>query len=328
METWRDQLRKNFTSLDQLANYLDLSSEQRNQLDAHPVFSLNVPLRLAQKMKKRSLQDPIFRQFVALKEEREEKEGFEADPVKDSCFQKSPNLLQKYAKRALLISTSACAMHCRFCFRQAYPYESGPKDFRDELDMVRNDTSLDELILSGGDPLSLSERILEELFSALKSIPHLKRVRFHTRFPIGIPERINEEFLSLLSDLPFQVWFVVHCNHPLELDEEVVKKLKSIQRLGIPVLSQTVLLKDVNDKEEVLEELCRKLVDTGIFPYYLHQLDKVAGSAHFEVPIERGLALVRHLEAALPGYAVPKYVQEIPHRTSKTSLHSLYGVNT
>lgn len=322
MKTWRDQLRKNFTSLDQLADYLCLTNEQREQLLSRPQFTLNVPVRLAEKMKKGSIDDPIFRQFVALKEEQESVEGFVADPVKDSCFQKTANLLQKYSKRALLVSTSACAMHCRFCFRQEYPYESGPKEFKEELELIGNDSTLDELILSGGDPLSLSERVLEELFAELKAIPHLKRVRFHTRFPIGIPERIDAAFLALLTDLPFQVWFVIHCNHPLELDAEVLESMNKLRRAGIPLLSQTVLLKDVNDDERVLETLFRELVNAGIQPYYLHQLDRVRGAAHFEVPIERGCELIRHLEKTLPGYAVPKYVQEIPHKESKTRLHS------
>lgn len=321
MNTWRDQLRKNFTSLDQLTDFLCLTKEQREKLSIRPSFTLNVPTRLAEKMKKGSIDDPLFLQFVALKEEQVCTEGFEDDPVKDGCFQKTSNLLQKYAKRALLISTSACAMHCRFCFRQAYPYESGPKEFKEELEIIRNDTSLDELILSGGDPLSLSERVLEELFAELKAIPHLKRVRFHTRFPIGIPERIDTAFLELVKDLPFQVWFVIHCNHPLELDAEVIESFNRLRKLGIPILSQTVLLKGVNDSEIVLETLYREFVNAGIQPYYLHQLDRVRGAAHFEVPIERGFELMRHLERTLPGYAVPKYVQEIPHKESKTGLH-------
>jgi EF-P beta-lysylation protein EpmB len=322
METWRDRLRKNFTSRDALADFLQLSEDQKEQLLSSPHFSWNVPLRLAEKMQKGTLEDPLLRQFAALKEELVEAAGFKEDPVKDACFQKTPSLLQKYATRALLISTSACAMHCRFCFRQDYAYESIPKDFKEELDWVRSDQTVDELILSGGDPLSLSERVLEALFEELKTIRHLKRVRFHTRFPIGIPERIDARFLSLLSELPFQVWFLIHCNHPLELDQEVMQSLDKIRRLGIPILSQTVLLKGVNDDEGVLEELFRNFVNAGITPYYLHQLDRVRGAAHFEVPVARGLELMRHLEQSLPGYAVPKYVQEIPHRKSKTVLHS------
>lgn len=322
METWRDRLRRNFTSRDAFADFLQLSAEQKEQLLTSPHFSWNIPLRLAEKMQKGTLEDPLLRQFAALKDELVEAAGFKEDPVQDACFQKTPSLLQKYATRALLISTSACAMHCRFCFRQAYPYEGVAKEFVEEIACVRSDPTIDELILSGGDPLSLSERVLEGLFEELKTIPHLKRVRFHTRFPIGIPERIDARFLSLLTNLPFQVWFLIHCNHPLELDNDVIESMSRIRRLGIPVLSQTVLLKGVNDDEKVLETLFRSFVNAGITPYYLHQLDRVRGATHFEVPVVRGLELIRHLEQSLPGYAVPKYVQEIPHRKSKTVLHS------
>lgn len=319
--SWQQILRQNFTSFKSLADYLELSPDQRDLLLQDPRFVWNVPLRLAQKMQKGSTADPLFLQFAALKQELITAEGFQADPVQDGCFQKTPRLLQKYQTRALLISTSACAMHCRFCFRQSYPYESGPKEFEEEIALLAADDSIDEIILSGGDPLSLPDRVLKDLIMRLEAIPHLKRLRFHTRFPIGIPERIDEEFLQMLKECRFAIWFVLHVNHPAELDEEVLQSMAALRKIGITVITQSVLLKGINDREEVLEELFRKLVDQGIMPYYLHQLDRVQGAAHFEVPITRGLELVRHLQSSLPGYAVPQYVQEVPFQKCKSTIH-------
>lgn len=318
--SWQQVLRQNFTSSQSLADYLELTEVQRDQLLQDPRFVWNVPLRLAQKMQKGSITDPLFLQFAALKQELVVAEGFQADPVQDGCFQKTPRLLQKYQTRALLVSTSACAMHCRFCFRQSYPYENGPKDFEEELAILAADASIDEIILSGGDPLSLPQRVLEGLIQRLEAIPHLKRLRFHTRFPIGIPERIDAEFLQMVEKSRLAIWFVLHVSHPAELDADVLQSMAALRKRGVTVISQSVLLKGVNDQEKVLEELFRKLVDQGIMPYYLHQLDRVQGAAHFEVPITRGLELIRFLEGVLPGYGVPKYVQEVPFAKSKSTI--------
>jgi EF-P beta-lysylation protein EpmB len=220
----------------------------------------------------------------------------------------------------LLICTSACAMHCRYCFRQNFDYETENKGFAEELAMIAEDSSLHEILLSGGDPLSLSNTSLKALIEALAKIPHLKRLRFHTRFPIGIPERIDDEFLDILEKTRFQTWFVIHTNHPQELDKDIFQALKKVQKLGIPVLNQTVLLKGVNDNLETLKKLCETLVDQGILPYYLHQLDRVQGSHHFEVAEERGHELIEELLKEIAGYAVPKYVREISGEPSKTPL--------
>jgi EF-P beta-lysylation protein EpmB len=220
----------------------------------------------------------------------------------------------------LLVTTSACAMHCRYCFRQHFDYETHKKLFEDELNIIRNDTTVNEIILSGGDPLSLDDRILKNLLEGLASIPHVKKVRFHTRFPIGIPERIDQSFLDLLQSIPLQFWFVIHTNHPNELDSDVLNALKSIQKLGIPILNQFVLLRGINDDVDVLAELCSQLADHGIMGYYMHQLDRVEGASHFEVPVEKGKELVKELAKRLPGYAVPRYVQEIAGMPSKTPI--------
>ncbi len=321
--SWRDELKRNFTSTEQLAEFLELSALQRAELVKKPGFPLNVPFRLAAKMAKGSLEDPLFLQFVAMQSEEVAIPGFVEDPVEDLCFSKGGRMLQKYSGRALLVTTGYCAMNCRFCFRRNFPYASGTTDFGAEIENLKQDASIDELILSGGDPLSLSNRALKELFDKLEEIPHLTRVRFHTRFPIGIPSRIDEEFLELLRNCSKTIWFVLHTNHPLELDEELFQKIQEVRKAQAVVLTQTVLLKGVNDSEETLEMLCRKLINQGVIPYYLHQLDRVQGAHLFEVPLERGFQLIRHLEKTLPGYGVPKYVREIPHKQGKTVLHPL-----
>ncbi len=211
-------------------------------------------------------------------------------------------------------------MHCRYCFRQNFDYETTLKTFEKELECIAQDSTLQEVILSGGDPLSLSDQVLKSILVELSAIPHVKRVRFHTRFPVGIPERIDADFLDIFTQIPLQVWFVIHANHPDELDADVLASLKSLQKLGIAVLNQSVLLQGVNDQISILKELSEKLVNHGILPYYLHQLDRVQGTAHFEVAEEHGKALIQALTGQLSGYAVPKYVREIPGESNKTGL--------
>lgn len=314
--------RNNFTHLDALADFLQLSQEQKAMLLQRPAFVLNLPLRLAEKIEKGCLDDPILRQFVPLQEEKTSLALFKEDPVEDRRFALTPRLLKKYRGRALLITTGACAMHCRYCFRQNYPYQEGniQKDLAAELELIANDKSLEEVILSGGDPLSLSNERLGALLKALAQFPHIKRLRFHTRFMIGIPERIDEGLLQLLADCPQQIWWVLHCNHPKELDSEVIAAIKKLQGLGIPILNQSVLLRGVNDTLSTLKALSQALVNIGVQPYYLHQLDRVQGAAHFEVPIFEAKKLIEQLRQELSGYGVPLYVQELAGEASKTPL--------
>lgn len=315
---WRKIQRENFTRISSLLQYLEI--EDQKQIWSDPRFVLNLPKRLAEKIQKNTLHDPILLQFVPLIDEKVTASGFVLDPVGDQGFCKTGKILQKYCGRALILTTSACAMHCRFCFRQNFPYETAVTLFEKEIEFLQKDASIEEVILSGGDPLSLSDQTLSSLFGALEKIPHIKRVRFHTRFPIGIPERIDESFLALLENCKKQIFFVIHCNHPLELDEDVQNCLKKIQKLGIPVLSQSVLLKGVNDQEEVLFELCQKLVNIGAIPYYLHLLDLVVGAQHFMVTDERAVTLIKYLQDHLSGYAIPKLVREVAGQKSKTRI--------
>ncbi|MEI8125022.1 MAG: KamA family radical SAM protein [Parachlamydiaceae bacterium] len=326
MPQWKKILQCNFTRVDKLADFLELSDWQKTQLLVKPRFVLNIPLRLAAKMTKGTLDDPLFKQFVSTIAESISSPEFQDDPVGDIPCRKSDKLLHKYQGRVLLVCTSACAMHCRYCFRQHFDYVNSDKLFETELRIIGEDPSINEVILSGGDPLSLDDRILGSLIARIAAIPHITKLRFHTRFPIGIPERIDEAFLTLLRDSRLQFWFIVHVNHPKELDTDVLHALKKIQKLGIPVLNQSVLLRGVNDDADVLTELCQKLVDNGIHPYYIHQLDKVNGAAHFEVSEDHGKELMNILLTKLPGYAIPRYVKEISGEPSKTPIHILSTV--
>jgi EF-P beta-lysylation protein EpmB len=321
---WKDILRQNFTSWEKLADYLQLDEEKRCQILKKNRFPLNLPMRLAQKIEKNHLADPLLKQFLPTLEESIFSPGFTKDPVEDQSFRSEKKLLQKYEGRALLLCTSACAMHCRYCFRKNFSYETEKKGFAEELAWISNDTTIHEVILSGGDPLSLPNSALEQLIGQLSSISHIKRIRFHTRFPIGIPERIDSSFIEILKNCAPQIWFVIHSNHPREWDLDVISSLKQLQRMGVVLLNQAVLLRGVNDNVETLVALCELLADQGIGMYYLYQLDRVQGSAHFEVSEEEGLTLIQEIAKKLPGYAVPRYVQEIPHQHSKVHLGFSY----
>jgi EF-P beta-lysylation protein EpmB len=322
---WRRIQRQNFTSIATLSDYLSLSSEQAETLFHDKTFPLNLPRRLADKIKKGVINDPILLQFVPIKEELASMEEGSKDPVEEEeRYRPTPRLLHKYPGRVLLLPTSACAMHCRYCFRRHFSYYTSPnqtiESFAEEIAYIQQNSSIQEVLLSGGDPLSLDTPLLQALISQLESIPHVTRLRFHTRFPIGIPERIDSPFLEMLQKSRLQVYMVLHVNHPDELDDAIFDACARLKRARVTLLTQTVLLKGVNDDATILAKLCTNLIDHGIIPYYLHQLDRVSGALHFEVSQAKGLALIAQLETMLPGYAVPRYVQEIPQRLHKTQL--------
>jgi EF-P beta-lysylation protein EpmB len=319
---WKMILRKNFTRVEQLADFLKLTASQREQIILRPGFPLQVPLRLAEKMAKSNLEDPLVKQFLPMREEQNVHAGYVLDPVCDASFQHNGKLLRKYEGRVLLVCTSACAMHCRYCFRQNFDYDTS-KVFEEELAEIEQDLSIHEVILSGGDPLSLSDSVLGQLLGRLSKFPHIRRIRFHTRFPIGIPERIDDDFLDLIRSIPQQVYFVIHCNHPHELDHEILDRLMLLQKSGCILLNQAVLLKGVNDDVSTLHQLAEQLANHGILFYYLHQLDRVQGAAHFEVDECHGQFLVKEMAKNLPGYAIPKYVRELPGEASKTTIGSI-----
>lgn len=284
-------------------------------------FPLRVPHSFVRRMRKSDPNDPLLRQVLPLAAEEHSVLGYSADPVGEAAAQNAPGLLQKYHGRALLIATGACAIHCRYCFRREFPYAAQTDRFgrwQSALAALATDTTIEELILSGGDPLTLSDRRLTELTDRLRGIAHLRRLRIHTRQPIVLPARIDRSFTRWLSSLPWPVALVVHCNHPAEIDAEVVGALRELRAAGATLLNQSVLLAGVNDDAQVLATLSQQLFAASVLPYYLHLLDPVNGAAHFDVPEDRARALLAELARRLPGYLVPRLVREIPGQPAKT----------
>ncbi len=286
-------------------------------------FPLFAPLGYVARMKPGDVADPLLQQVLPLAAELIEHKGFTSDPVGDLAAAKMPGLLHKYQGRALLITTGACAVHCRYCFRRHFPYSEGPQSpaqWEPALQLIEADPTIDEVILSGGDPLTMLDGRLAELAQRLARIPHVGRLRVHTRLPILIPQRVTDELLAWLCGTRLAPIMVIHANHPQELDAPVAAALTRLVKAGIPVLNQTVLLRGINDNERALIELSRHLINLRVMPYYLHQLDRVQGAAHFEVPIARGKELIDQMRQQLPGYAVPRYVQEIAGESGKHVL--------
>ena len=248
---------------------------------------------------------------------------FQTDPLGEAEAAGCSGLLWKYPGRLLVVTTGACAVHCRFCFRRHFPYmesTAGVAPWEAALRVAAAEPSLEEIILSGGDPLALPDSELSQLARRLAAIPHLRRLRIHSRLPIVIPQRVTDELLAWLRGSRLTPVLVVQVNHAAEIDAAVAVALGRLVDAGVPVLAQSVLLRGVNDDLEVLAALYRRLVDLRVMPYYLHQLDRVAGAAHFEVSPQRGRELIGQLRGGLPGYAVPRYVCETPGRASKTVL--------
>jgi EF-P beta-lysylation protein EpmB len=286
-------------------------------------FGLRVPRGFVARMKRGDPQDPLLLQVLPIAAELQPAPGFTNDPVGDLASRAALGLLHKYRGRALLIGTGACAVHCRYCFRRHFPYseETASADgWQAALDYVRADTSIDEVILSGGDPLNLSDRRLAELSNALEGIPHITRLRIHSRTAVVLPERIDAHFCRWLSSVRLQKIVVLHINHPNEINSDVQSACARLKACGTTLLNQSVLLMHVNDSVSVLSHLSESLFAVGVMPYYLNLLDLVAGAAHFEVSEARGVELMRELTARLPGYLVPKLVREAAGGRSKTSV--------
>ncbi len=287
------------------------------------LFPLRVPRGFVARMRPRDPRDPLLRQVLPLAEECLAVEGFGADPVGDLFAMVVPGVLHKYHGRVLLTATGACAVHCRYCFRRHFPYaEANPvvDQWRQALDYIAGDDSITEVILSGGDPLSLSDRRLADLTRRLDAIAHLRRLRVHTRLPIVLPERVNDELRDWLGATRLKTAVVVHANHANEIDAGVMAALAGLKASGAELLNQSVLLRGVNDSTEALMALSEKLFEAGVLPYYLHLLDKVQGAAHFEVEKAAARRLMAELNRQLPGYLVPRLVREIPGAPGKVFM--------
>lgn len=301
------------------------ASETQKLRSAEEQFPVFVPLEFASRMRPGDPKDPLLRQVLSTPTEGELFPGFSSDPVGDLTAERLPGLLKKYSGRALLVTTGSCAVHCRYCFRREFPYPDVPKSpraWKPALDMIAQDESLREVVLSGGDPLMLSDSSLEWLVEHINGIPHIARLRIHSRVPVVIPQRVCDALLAWVAASRMQVVFVLHINHAREIDRHVVSAMHRLRAAGVMLLNQSVLLRGVNDSVQDLLELSEQLLAAGVLPYYLHQLDRVQGAAHFEVPVAEGLELISKLRALISGYAVPKYVSEVAGEASKRPLES------
>lgn len=320
---WRAAWRDAVTDPAELLRLLDLPQLASRLAVAGQVFPLRVPRGFVARMRRGDAADPLLRQVLPLDDEDRIVEGFDLDAVGDLAARGARGVLHKYNGRALLLATGSCAIHCRYCFRRHFPYgdeAAAANGWADALDYLRSDSSIDEVLLSGGDPFSLSTAKLADLTDALRDIPHLRRLRIHTRLPVVLPERIDTALLDWLGALPWPVVLVIHANHANELDDSVAAALAALARRGVRLYNQAVLLRGVNDDADTLAALSLRLFEIGVQPYYLHQLDRVAGAAHFEVDDVRALELLERVRSRLPGYLVPTIVREIAGAASKTPV--------
>ncbi|TXH04901.1 MAG: EF-P beta-lysylation protein EpmB [Nevskiaceae bacterium] len=322
--TWQHELRRAFSRPLDLLEYLQLDPALP-ALDAEKLrdFPLRVPRGFAARMAKGDPRDPLFLQVWPAGAEALDAPGFSLDAVGDLHKLKDGGLIHKYRSRALIIATGACAVHCRYCFRRHFPYAdalAARDHWREPLAQLAADASIEEAILSGGDPLSLSDEKLAELVAGLDAIPHLKRLRIHTRQPVVLPERVDDTLLDWLGRTRLQTSVVIHANHAQELDGAVADALAALRGAGAVLLNQAVLLRGVNDRTDALADLSERLFECGVLPYYLHQLDRVRGAAHFEVSLQEATNLMRELSSRLSGYLVPRLVREDAGAPAKTLL--------
>jgi L-lysine 2,3-aminomutase len=286
-------------------------------------FALRVPRGFVARMRRNDPLDPLLLQVLPQRAEHDQVEGFTLDAVGDMASKAGHGVLHKYDGRALLIASGSCAINCRYCFRRHFPYGeeiAAASQWHEALAHVKADPSIRELILSGGDPLALATHKLEELTRGLTDLTHVIRLRIHSRLPVVLPERVDDAFIDWLAAVPLQKVVVLHANHANELDASVDAACARLRAAGATVLNQSVLLRGINDDADTLAELSERLFAAGVLPYYLHQLDRVQGAAHFEVDDKRALALMEALRACLPGYLVPRLVREVGGDASKRPL--------
>lgn len=322
---WQRELAEAVTDPRELLAALGLPASLAESAErAAGKFSLRVTRSFLARIRHGDASDPLLRQVLPVGDELIEVAGYGADPLEEGAARRAPQLLHKYTGRALLIATEACAIHCRYCFRREFPYsvaESrlGPR-WSEALEILAQDSSIEEVILSGGDPLSLNDTRLAQLTDALAKIPHLRRLRVHTRQPIVLPSRVDAGLIAWLRGIRLPTVMVLHSNHPNEIDEDVRAACARLRAAGVTLLNQSVLLAGVNDDAGTLERLSVTLMDAGVLPYYLHLPDRVRGTAHFDVAEREALGLIEALAGRLSGYLVPRLVREIPGAPSKTAI--------
>ena len=329
-QNWQSQLSDLITDPLELLNLLELSTDQllSGAILASEQFKLRVPRAFVGKMNIRDPLDPLLLQVLPHHLELEDHPEFVTDPLGEEAANQMAGVLHKYQSRFLLTLTGACAIHCRYCFRRHFPYQENlPKndDWENIKQYIEQNPYINEVILSGGDPLTLNNRKIALWLERLASLPQIKILRIHSRVPIVIPNRIDDELISILKNSRLRIVVVVHSNHAAELDDFTCSKLLQLSLHHITVLNQAVLLKDVNDSAETLNELSLRLFDARVMPYYLHVLDKVKGAQHFDLDSSKIDQIYSDILASLPGYLVPKLVREIAGEKNKTPL---FGVQT
>jgi len=321
--TWQQHMKEAIRDPNLLAKCLKLPTEAICATQSTGDFPLFVPLPYLSRIEIGNAQDPLLLQVLPQAAESAVEDGYSADPLQEDSFSSAPGLLQKYNSRVLMVTTGACAIHCRYCFRRNFPYSQSPNSleaWEPTLQKIEADESVTEVILSGGDPLTLVDSLIEQLLNRIESINHITRIRIHTRLPIVIPQRVTDSLVSMLQNSSKQFVIVIHTNHANELDDEVNSALGKLKSTDAVLLNQSVLLRGINDSVAALRRLSERLIECGVTPYYLHQLDKVQGASHFHVPIETGTSLIEQLRSQVSGYLVPRYVQEIPNEQNKTIL--------
>lgn len=318
---WQQLWRDSITDPLELLRLVGLEQRAGDLLAATDTgFAVRVPQGFVARMRRGDANDPLLLQVLPGTAELIETAGFMTDPVGDLESRAAHGVLHKYHGRALLIATGSCAINCRYCFRRHFPYgeqTAAANRWQEAIEHLKADASISEVILSGGDPLSLSTAKLRELGDALIAIPHIRRLRIHTRLPIVLPERIDAEFIDWLSVLPLQCVIVLHSNHANEIDASVATACAALRDTGATLLNQSVLLRGINDSADALAALSEALIASSVLPYYLHQLDRVQGAAHFEVDDTSALALIDQLRDRLPGYLVPRLMREVAGAASK-----------
>ncbi|PLO74410.1 EF-P beta-lysylation protein EpmB [Klebsiella michiganensis] len=323
-EDWLTQLADVVTSPDELLHLLNVDADA-NLLagrDAKRLFALRVPRAFIARMEPGNPNDPLLRQVLTSQKEFINAPGFSTDPLEEQ-HSVVPGLLHKYSNRALLLVKGGCAVNCRYCFRRHFPYaenQGNKRNWQQALEYISAHPQLDEIIFSGGDPLMAKDHELDWLLTQLESIPHIKRLRIHSRLPIVIPARITDTLVARIAASSLQVLLVNHVNHANEIDAAFRASMKKLRMAGVTLLNQSVLLRGVNDNANTLADLSNALFDAGVMPYYLHVLDKVQGAAHFMVSDEEARAIVRELLTLVSGYLVPKLAREIGGEPSKTPL--------
>ena len=314
MSNWQEELATGFQTAAELLRYLELPVALGSQ-DAEVIFKTKVPRAFVDRMQKGCPSDPLLRQVLAIDAELYSSAAYRSDPLEESRFNPLPGLIHKYHSRVLLMLSGACAINCRYCFRRHFPYQDnrpGKPGLAAIQDYIRARPEIEEVILSGGDPLILNNHYFQQLLDSLQPIPHVNTLRIHSRIPIVLPSRIEETWLKMMDHTPWHKVMVTHCNHPQEIDAAVQRGIAKLKDHGWVVLNQAVLLKGVNDELQVQVELAKTLFATGILPYYLHLLDPVAGAMHFDSIAPDIISLYQQMQSRLPGYLLPRLVQELP----------------